>query len=402
MPTQYFDPVHAAVENALHLLAHGVRPAETQYVDLKEEAGRRTPDGALLPGGTQNEEAARALAPELACMSNTPPHAGALVFGVADTGEVLGTELDEVWLQERLAALLDYQVTPTVTVRPLAGKRIMVLRVPPATTPVLWQGRVRWRIDDQCQHVDPQLWRTRRDALFAHDWFAGASGIPADRIRTEAVQIARDFLAAGGDQASQTLSKAPKLDLYNALGIIANDSTLTRTGALLFVGRETPVLNYVRRLRLQGPIAQRVRLEGVSMLEELREVFAAFDVNNRRLPLRAAHEAIVNAVIHRNWHDPAPVVVEHTGEVLRVTSPGGFTQQADPLEVLEHPPATRNPTLVAALRELRITASAGRGLNAMFAAMRECGFPEPSISELHRAAVKVTLTPAEDDSVPAA
>jgi ATP-dependent DNA helicase RecG len=66
------DPVIEAVQAVLDDLDAGKPVRERIRVDLKEEAGRRDRAGAPLPGGSENETAARALAGAAACMANTP------------------------------------------------------------------------------------------------------------------------------------------------------------------------------------------------------------------------------------------------------------------------------------------------------------------------------------------
>jgi ATP-dependent DNA helicase RecG len=72
---------------------------EREQIDFKEEAGRRGPGGTLTVGDQHNEEAARHLANEVACMANTPG-GGAIVVGVEDrNGRLLGAALDAEWLR---------------------------------------------------------------------------------------------------------------------------------------------------------------------------------------------------------------------------------------------------------------------------------------------------------------
>jgi hypothetical protein len=72
-------------------------------VDSKEEPGRRVPAGVILPGANENEEAAK-IAAEMACFANTPG-GGALILGVADKGERVGTAIDADWPRHRLYEL---------------------------------------------------------------------------------------------------------------------------------------------------------------------------------------------------------------------------------------------------------------------------------------------------------
>ncbi|WP_123826641.1 AlbA family DNA-binding domain-containing protein [Kocuria soli] len=151
--------VRQDVERLLWTIEHGRRlhAPESQHVDLKEEANRRLNNGRVLPGHSENEEAAVYLAPEVCCMANTPL-GGALVLGVEDgTLLPIGTELDADWLAERVFVLCGVRVA--VERRYLLGHRVLILWVPESPTPVLGpDGKLRWRVQDSCLAVDLQTW----------------------------------------------------------------------------------------------------------------------------------------------------------------------------------------------------------------------------------------------------
>jgi ATP-dependent DNA helicase RecG len=98
------ERLEAIVHGALAKLAAGALPdsIEREQVDFKEEAGRRGPGGTLAVGDPHNQEAARHLANEVACMANTPG-GGGIVVGVEDrSGRILGAALDADWLRHRV------------------------------------------------------------------------------------------------------------------------------------------------------------------------------------------------------------------------------------------------------------------------------------------------------------
>lgn len=69
------DPIQAEVHSILAALAEGTaidHAVERQYVDLKEEHGRRDRQGNIGPSNPRNQEAAQELAAAAACMANTP------------------------------------------------------------------------------------------------------------------------------------------------------------------------------------------------------------------------------------------------------------------------------------------------------------------------------------------
>ena len=97
------DPLDTLVGQTLCRLSQGEPPCrlEVERVDIKEEPDRRGPGGAVSPGERTNDEAARCLAGEMACMANSPG-GGALIVGVANDGARIGTRLDKGWLRHRI------------------------------------------------------------------------------------------------------------------------------------------------------------------------------------------------------------------------------------------------------------------------------------------------------------
>ena len=154
---------------------------ERHLVDLKEEAGRRGPQGQVLAGDTQNERAANALVEEVACMANTPG-GGALVVGAADNGDLIGTNLDTEWLRHRLYELTDRRVTVDARAVTVGGARLLVLRMVEAVEPVRHDNRIRWRVDDHCVEIDAATWHDRHLNRIGFDWSAQPSTHPVARM----------------------------------------------------------------------------------------------------------------------------------------------------------------------------------------------------------------------------
>lgn len=398
------DPVGDAVVAALEALEAGEPVVERREVDLKEEAARRNPDGSIRPGSPRNESAARALAGECACMANTPG-GGALIVGVADGGDLIGTDLDTEWLRARIYELTNRLLT--VDARPAAvrGTRLLVLTMVEAMEPVRWKGKITWRVADRCVEMDSSTWHARRLQSMRVDWSAQSSNLTADEVRADAIEIVRDFLRASQDTSANDLAEVETPDLLRRLNAVTGSGHLTNAAALLFVGRETPGLDYIRRDVPGGDSTERVRRGGRPLIRELDEVFTAARAHNplihlrsglvigqeRRIPDRTVREAIVNAVAHREWSVPEPSLVEHVGNQLRVTSPGGFYGGVTPTNIINHPSESRNTALTALLADVRIAEREGIGVDRMVADMLRFGYPLPDIRETGSPSVVLTL-----------
>ena len=401
------DPIRAEVEAILEALQTGVEvddAVERQFVDLKEEHGRRDKAGAILPGQQQNEEAAKRLLEAAACMANTPG-GGALVVGVSNAGDLIGTRLNVEWLRARIWELSGGHLTLDVAEATVGSTRLLVLRAPQAVEPIRVNGKLRWRVGTKCVEVDANTWHAKRMAVLNYDWSADESRIPVEDVRPSALAVARDLLRDSGEEHALELGSDSDTNLLRRLNVITTDGFLTNAGVLAFVGRDHPCLDYIRRARAGDDSLSRIRRSGRSLLEELVEVFQTVDANtstvhlpeglvvgqHREIPRRAAREAIVNGVAHREWGIAEPTIVEHVGRLLRVTSPGGFFGGVTADNIITHPSRSRNKALAELLAALRVAEREGVGVDRMVTDMVSVGHPAPEIQEVAGPYVRVSL-----------
>lgn len=399
------DPVRDEVARVLRLMATGTAAdCERQILDLKEEAGRRGPQGLVLPGSTHNEEAAQQLAGESACMANTPG-GGALIVGVANDGTLIGTRLDTEWLRARIYELTDRRLTVDVAEVTVKGLRLLVLIAPTAVEPIRWRNRITWRVGDRCVEIDASTWHARRMSRMNYDWSAEESTLPASAARPQAVDVARDFLKTSNDPTAHELAASSDRQLLRRLNAVSGADMLTNAGVIAFVGRGGPALDYIYRETAGGDSTQRVRRDGRSLLEELAEVFLSIDAHNairhlpsglvvaqvRDIPQLAAREAVVNGVAHREWGTADPTVVEHVGRTLRVTSPGGFFGGVNEHNIITHPSQSRNRAVTQLLADLKVAEREGIGVDRMVREMVRVGHRPPDIREITGPFVRASL-----------
>lgn len=402
-----FDRIQDEVSAILHALDQGQPVDDTverRWVDLKEERGRRDATGNILPGQTRNERAATALAVAAACMANTPG-GGAIIVGVSNDGQVIGTALDTEWLRERVWQLSDRRLAVDIQEVTAGGGRLLVIRAPQAVEPIRVEGRIKWRVGTSCVEVDAATWHQRRFVALNFDWSAQESDVPVSAVRPAALVRARDLLRDSAEAHAAELLAESDTNLLRRLNVVTADGVLTNAGVLAFVGRGEPALDYIRRTHAGGDSIARIRRRERSLVEELADVLEAVDVNTptvhlqrgpvigqqREIPSRAAREAIVNGLAHREWGIAEPTVVEHIGNMLRVTSPGGFVGGVTPDNIITHPSSSRNRALAELLAALRVAEREGVGVDRMIADMVGVGHAPPSIEEIGGPYVRTVL-----------
>ena len=405
------DPLEEQIEETFALLEQGRAPrcVETSRVDIKEEPGRRGSEGRVLPGHHENQEAARYLAGEMACMANTAG-GGAIILGVADDGIRIGTRLEPEWLRYRIWELTERKLTVAVRVAELDSCRLLVLSTHEAIEPIRYQGRIRWRVDDNCVEIDPTTWHNRRLHSLGYDWSAQPSGHTLADISPIAVEIARRYLRRSNHREATDLADTSDEDLLRRLNVVDGSGHLTNAGSLLFVATPDIGIDYIRRDVPGGDSTNRVRGMG-PLLGQIADVEqASADANRTRhvplgfvvrrirsIPSLVIREAIVNGVVHRDWHSPQPTTVEHIGDQMTVTSPGGFIGGVSVTNIITHPAVPRYRSLAEAMAALRLAEREGIGVDRMIRDMLAIGRPAPEFYEVRGPYVRVSLAGGEPD-----
>jgi ATP-dependent DNA helicase RecG len=399
------ERLEARVDGALANLGAGAAPddIEREQIDFKEEAGRRGPGGTLNVGDQHNQEAARQLANEVACMANTPG-GGAIVVGVEDrSGRLLGAALDADWLRHRVYEYVG--VAPAITERLVQGIRLLVLCVAQASEPVEdVSGRIRWRTGGHCTPVDRAEWWLNRQRHAGYDEMAAATQRTESNVSSGALVVARRYLASwakerGTDAAGTDISEQSPRELLTALGVLYPDGRLSTAGALMFCASDRTYIA-LSVLDVEGGelLAAPRDLAGLSLLEQIALVDDRLDTLNtslrvaadpgfaqpsvRRLPPGAVREAVLNGVVHRDWmqHDPVEVTFIEKDSALQVVSPGGFTGGVTSENVLTQRHA-RYPALADLCRALHLVEKQGLGVDRMYRDMVVLGHRPPMITE---------------------
>ena len=141
--------------------------------------------------------------------------------------------------------------------------------------------------------------------------------------------------------------------------------------ALLEQGRNFVVsrIAHSRGLRTDGPIAP----------------------SQPEIPDEAVEEAIVNALIHRNWHSSASVEIRLFADRLEVWSPGHLPPEITIPELYEeHDSHPVNKEILKAFDKINVIESLGTGIERMIAACHAAGLPTP-VFEYHGSAFVVTI-----------
>jgi ATP-dependent DNA helicase RecG len=307
----------------------------------------------------------------------------------------VGTSLAAAFLQKRIWDLSRPRLAVDVVSWTLNGATLLVARVP--RSPVLHsdpQGRTTMRVGTDCETLAPDEVARIQNERAGVDWSAETSTRTPGDVSPQAMQAARRFLQTLPDERSG-LAELSDLDLLRALGVVDHDGNLLRAGEVLFCETQSPSLVYQYRAtpggeplaieRLSPPFV--ISFERSLGLIQARQSLTPVSLPSGQqihiddFPRLAVREAVANAVIHRDYgFSSSAINIEHSPEVMVVTSPGPLVTGVTPNNILTHPSNPRNALLAHSARTLGLAEEVGLGVDRMYREMIRAGRDVPSIA----------------------
>ena len=340
------------------------------------------------------------------CFANS--NGGTIVVGVEDVARdqspIAGTEMDHLDLQRYIYTNTNPRLTVDIREQEWNGRRLLIVEVPRGVeVHATAGGRYPARVGRDCITLSADQITNLAADRRGLDWSAEPSTRRTDEVDARAIETARDYLRRLPDDRAELASLSDS-DLCRALGVSDTDNQLNRAGQLLLCRDETDAIVYQYRTTMGGDsvAVERLRPPLISAFHRLTELIAARrnltqlnlpngqQVDIEDFPERAVREAVANAVVHRQLGIPDPVSVEHTPDVLIVTSPGPLVSGVTVHNILTTPSRPRNRSLAKAFRDLGLIEELGTGVTRMYREMLRSG-KEPPHFESTADRVRVTL-----------
>lgn len=352
--------------------------------------------------GSTVRQTMQGLADAAVCFANA--RGGDIVVGVNDKAttraEALrGADTSTYSIDAVRRAIFD-RTRPALLVdvdeRIVDGARLIIIRVPQGiVTYSNTAGTATRRVGKECRPFPPEEQRELRIARGELDWSAASSRVPFDALGEPAMEQLRAALAAAGEEELARLTGRRLLD---ALHLVAADGFATNAALALMAPapilmREVPTYGYsyqyrpsmgreaTSRLRQSRPILDAVDI----LLDAVEARLVAQPLNVRGgvqlqlvdYPLNAVRELVVNGLIHRNYDLRGTVDIEHSGDSMVVSSPGGLVLGVTPENILVHPSTPRNRLLAEAVSRLHLAERTGQGVDRAYREMLRSGKEPP-------------------------
>ncbi len=338
---------------------------------------------------------------------------GIIVFGVEDgTRQLVGVanfQGIEEGIVNILRARCSLDVMPTIEFISYQGKEYVVVTCPQGSRkPYLVNRETRPYIRVGSSNREAQDEELRR--LYIEGSEGGFEALPC-RGSTMA-DLSEALITAYVQRREETSGQVLGLsceEILRSLGCLVEQKATwvpTNAGLMLFADdpqsfigqaeiacvrfKGTDVVTYIDRRDLRGPLYQLVNDAEQFIYRHLkvgRRIEGFVGVEYREYPQEAVREAIVNAVVHRDYSRRGQRIrVFMFDDRIEVYSPGTLPPgvSLEKMRRLEPQSVLRNPIIVGVFRDLgsRYIERLGTGIRRMTLAMEGHGLPRPRFEEV--------------------
>jgi ATP-dependent DNA helicase RecG len=340
------------------------------------------------------ENLSASFARELVGMANTV--GGRILLGVRDDGTVVGVK-DSNNVRARIQDIARNCDPPVKVLAEPVGEVLVVRVRESAAKPVQCSDGFFWRQGAVTQKLSREEIR---------DFFRSEGAIRFDLSVCPKFRYPQDFDRAKFDA---WLERGRISVRKQAADILVNIDAAERSGGKLLF-RNAGVLFFARNVRhffnqayitcllakgtSKADILDRKDFDG-GMVADIEDAMRFIERNTRtawriekiqredipEYPMKALREAIINAVMHRDWFmEGANVFVELYTDRIEISSPGGLPKGMK-LSDLGHKSVRRNALIADLLHRIDFIEKAGTGIKRIRDEARAQGCPEPMFEE---------------------
>ena len=356
----------------------------------------------------------------LAALANT--RGGTLWLGVRDDGSVVGWKGDGKE-QESIASQIVSQLhvhPASMSVEERAGQSVLAIRMNNAASPVALRGRYYRRVGNSTRDIPAEELPRFLLERTGQTWDA----LPAEEDTSSLLEQTIDDFKVLARERLPELSPSDTLDaMLVKLKLKVSGGRIRRAAVLLFGSdpqRPTPTAQVqIGRFKDDETILDDKRVGGnlfqqVGQVEQLLRnyLFIRYEFPSGRegsdgvgamqreeiweYPYKAVREALINALIHRDYTSTGRVQIRVYDDRMVISNPGGLPPGLTVEDLLreQHDSLPRNPILAQVCYYARLVEQWGSGTIRMRNACRSQGLPDPSF---HSTPISFSVTLRKDD-----
>ncbi len=327
---------------------------------------------------------------------------GKIIFGVRKDGEIVGVPDDEiVELSEKIENLIYEKchplIIPEIYVERAGKKSLLVVEIYPGHHKPYYlkkKGRpadVYIRIGASTRKATEEIIRSlERERLNLSFDDEILYSVTFDESEIE--KLIKDLEKFTGKRVKRS-------DLYNfrilkrergkeyltvggALIIGRNDVfEFSRISCARFKGKDLSTMEFIDRKECDGPLYEQVECAvkfAMMYIEKTGKISGTRRYDDYAVPIEALREAIVNAVVHRDYSiTGSDIKLAIFDDRVEITSPGGLPGNLDVDLIKEGRSEIRNRVIARFFKEIGYIEQWGTGIRRIIDTCKEMGLKEP-------------------------
>jgi ATP-dependent DNA helicase RecG len=323
---------------------------------------------------------------------------GVLVIGRDDRGVVVGVEDAGRLMEEtpnKVRDLLGIMVE--VNLREEAGKDTVEIVVDPYPNPISYKGEYYYRSGSTNQMLKGAA--LDRFLLRKHGRTWDGVPLPGVTLADLDAEALKDFrrLAGRSQRLPEAVLEEPDQTLLEKLHLVEG-AYLTRAAALLFhpdperffTGASVKIGYFESNVDLryqdevQGNLIHQVNQAIEVLKAKYLRAWISYEglqrIETWPVPMPALREAVLNAVVHKDYASGATIQISVYPDKLMIWNPGELPPDWTVEKLLgKHASIPFNPDVASVFFRAGMIEAWGRGIERILEACREAGTPEPEV-----------------------
>ncbi|MCD6087653.1 MAG: putative DNA binding domain-containing protein [Candidatus Hydrothermae bacterium] len=329
---------------------------------------------------------------------------GLIVLGADRNGGVVGIEEAEELGREIVEGFkkhTDPQIIPEITTLRTEKGTLLLIRIPEfPLKPVQFDGKCYMREGKKVRLLGPEEIAELHLRSLGLSWDA----FPARDAEIGDLDLDRFalYVEKARKAGRRSFPDKPLSELLADLELVREDRP-TWAAVLLFgrdpqrflpqavvhCGRTKGLSEIVDHRLLGGTVIEQVD-EAMTFIKRHIAVHLVISESPERMevwdfPLEALREAVINAIVHRDYREPSDIQLRITDDKVSIWNPGhlpdGITVEG--LYGMTHPSRPRNRLISQIFYDLGLIERYGSGVPRMIEALERAGLPTPLFEEAH-------------------
>jgi len=391
------------------------------YDDIKKLISKGESFTLEFKGEGRNQIGDREIYETVVCLANGD--GGTILIGVEDDGQITGARArhgkntDPMKLQAAIFNNTEPRINTRISLTSTPKGNVIAIEVDRypeicATKAGLCLRRTMGAHGPECIPFYPYEHISRRSSLGIIDFSAQPCNDASfdDLNPLEFERLKQTITRLRGDQS---LLELPNLEIAKALQLVetVKKKAIPNYAGLLLLGKEESLRHLIPTHEAAFQVLDarsNVRVNDffhsplIATIEEIQQRFDArvdeeeVMVGMFRLPVPeygriAFREAILNALLHRDYAQMGTVFVQWHHDHMLITNPGGLPEGVTLQNILIHEPKPRNPRVYDAAKRIGLVEKTGRGVDKIFHDQIRLGRPAPEYSRSDASGVRVVM-----------